>query len=64
MGALDQDLYARVDELIRSHKRQRLLSTTGSRLSIAELAGRCEGHEQALREIAQAVEKLAAAQKS
>lgn len=64
MGALDQDLYTRVDELIRSHKRQQLLSTTGAQLSIAELIARCEGHEKALREIAEAVEKLAAAQKS
>ncbi len=64
MEALDETLDARVDELIRSHKRQQLLSTTGSRVSIAELAARSEGHEKALREIALEVQRLAAWQKS
>jgi hypothetical protein len=64
MEALDETLYARDDELIRSHKRQQLLSTTGSRLSIEELAARSEGHEKALREIALEVQKLAASQQS
>jgi len=64
MEALDETLYARVDELIRSRKRQQLLSTTGSRVSIAELAARSEGHEKALREIALEVQRLAAWQKS
>lgn len=64
MEVLDETLYARVDELIRSHKRQQLLSTSGSRVSIAELAARSEGHEKALREIALEVQKLAAVQGS
>lgn len=64
MEVLDETLYARVDDLIRSHKRQQLLSTSGSRVSIAELAARSEGHEKALREIAFEVQKLAASQKS
>lgn len=61
---LDETLYARVDELIQSHKGQQLLSTTGNRVSIAELAARSEGHEKALREIALEVQKLAASQQS
>lgn len=64
MEVLDETLYARVDDLIRSHKRQQLLSTSGSRVSIAELAARSEGHEKALREIALEVQKLAALQGS
>ena len=35
--AFDEPLCARVDELIRSHKHEALLSTTGSRASIEEL---------------------------
>ncbi len=62
MEGLDETLYTRVDELIRSHTHQQLLSTSGSRHSIEELAARSEGHEQALREIALEVQKLAAAQ--
>lgn len=61
MEALEETLYARVDELIRSHRREELLSTTGSRLLIEELAARSEGHELALREIALEVQRLAAA---
>lgn len=61
MEGLDETLYTRVDELIQSHKRHQLLSTSGSRLSIAELAARSEGQEKAIREIALEVQKLAAA---
>jgi hypothetical protein len=57
---LEDTLSARVDELIRSHKGQRLLSTTGSRGSIEELAARIEGLEQAIREIARDVQKVTA----
>jgi hypothetical protein len=57
---LEATLYERVDELIRSHKGERLLSTTGSRGSIEELAARIEGLEKAIREIALDVQKLAA----
>jgi hypothetical protein len=60
---LEATLYARVDELIRSHKGQQLLSTTGSRGSIEELAARVEGLEQAIREIARDVQKVAPAQR-
>lgn len=62
--ALEATLYERVDELIRSHKGQQLLSTTGSRSSIEELAARTEGLENAIREIALDVQKIAAAQRS
>lgn len=64
MEVLDETLYARVDDLIRSHQRLQLLSTTGSRRSIAELVARSEGHDEALREIALEVQKLAASQES
>jgi hypothetical protein len=60
---LEATLYERVDEMIRSHKGQQLLSTTGSRGSIEELAARVEGLEQAIREIARDVQKVAAAQR-
>jgi len=60
---LEGTLYERVDELIRSHKGQQLLSTTGSRGSIEELAARVEGLEQAIREIARDVQNVAAAQR-
>ena len=56
-------LYERVDEMIRSHKGRQLLSTTGSRGSIEELAARVEGLEQAIREIARDVQNIAAAQR-
>ena len=55
---LETTLYERVDELIRSHKGRKLLSTTGSRDSIEEVAARVEGLEQAIREIARDVQKL------
>jgi hypothetical protein len=60
---LEDTLSARVDELIRSHKRQQLLSTTGSRGSIEELAARIEGLEQAIREIARDVQNVATDQR-
>jgi hypothetical protein len=60
---LEDTLSARVDELIRSHKGRRLLSTTGSRGSIEELAARIEGLEQAIREIARDVQEVAAVQR-
>ena len=60
---LDETLCERVDELIRSHKFKPLLSTTGSRAFIAELAARSEGLEEAIREIALEVQEVAASQK-
>ena len=53
----DEPLCVRVDELIRSHKREPLPSTTGSRAFIEELAARSEGLEEAIREIALEVQK-------
>ena len=60
---LDETLCERVDELIRSHKCEPLLSTTGSRALIAELAARSQGLEEAIREIALEVQDIAASQK-
>lgn len=60
---LDETLCARVDELIRSHKGVPLLSTTGSRALIEELAARSEGLEEAIRQIALEAQKVAASQK-
>jgi hypothetical protein len=47
--------------LIESHRTQALLSTTGAPAAIGELARRNEGLEEAVRALALAVEKLAAA---
>ena len=60
---LDETLCERVDELIRSHKCKPLLSTTGSRAYIEELAARSEGLEEAIREIAREVQDIAASPK-
>ena len=60
---LDETLCERVDELLRTHKREPLLSTTGSRAFIAELAARSDGLEEAIREIALEVQEVAASQK-
>jgi hypothetical protein len=54
-------LVAHVDRLIESHRTQALLSTTGAPAAIGELARRNEGLEEAVRALALAVEKLAAA---
>ena len=60
METLEGTLYQRVDELIRSHEGEKLLSVTASRVAIDELAARTAGLEKAVREIALEVEKLAA----
>lgn len=60
---LNETLCERVDELLRTHKREPLLSTTGSRAFIAELAARSDGLEEAIREIALEVQEVAASQK-
>jgi len=60
---LDKTLCERVDELLRSHKCEPLLSTTGSRALIEELAARSEGLEEAIREIALEVQEVVASQK-
>jgi hypothetical protein len=58
METLAETLSQRVDELIRTHKSEKLLSTTGSQAALAELAARTEGLEQAIREIALEIQKL------
>jgi hypothetical protein len=58
MKALDETLIQRVDELLHAGKSQELRSTTGSHGALIELAGRVEGLERAVREIAAAVENL------
>ena len=58
MEALEETLIQRVDELLHSGKSQALLSTTGSHGALIELAGRVEVLEQAIREVAVAVEGL------
>jgi predicted sugar kinase len=58
MKALDETLSDRVDDLIRAHRGQQLLSTTGSQTALAELAARMEGLEKAVREIAVEVQRL------
>ena len=62
METLEETLCGRVDEVIRSHK-SLLLSTTGPVAAIGELVTRSEGLEEALREIAREVQKLAASPK-
>jgi len=54
----DETLCERVDELLRSHRREQLHSTTGSRAFIEELAAETKGLEEALREIARQVQEL------
>ena len=57
--AVDETLSDRVAELIRSGKTEPLLSTIGEHGALVELAGRVEGLEEAIREIALADELLA-----
>jgi len=56
-----EGLVARVDALLELHRTQELFSTTGVVPAVGELAIRSEGLEQAVRELALAVEELAAA---
>jgi hypothetical protein len=57
---LTETLLQRVENLIEAHKSDEpLLSTTPVPVVLGELAARCQGFEQALREIAAEVEKLA-----
>ncbi len=50
----------RVDELIESHRSRQLLSSMGTLASVSELALRSEGLEQAVRDLAAAVDEIAA----
>lgn len=52
-------LCEQVDELIGPYEGRPLLSTAGTRATIAELAARTQGLEQAIREIALEVQNLA-----
>jgi hypothetical protein len=63
METLDETLCERVDEAIQSHKGL-LLSTSGPVSAIGELLTRSEGLEEAIREIAREVERLAASQEA
>jgi hypothetical protein len=64
METLDKALRERIDELTGSSTgRQRLLSTTGTQVAIAELIARSDRLERAIGELAREVETLAAAQK-
>ena len=60
METLEGTLYQRVDELIRSHTGEKILSVSGSSAAIDELDARTAGLERAIREIALEVEKLGA----
>lgn len=59
MNTPNDTLSDRVRELVRStEEHSPILSTTGTRAAIESLAGRVETLEQALRELAAAVEEL------
>jgi hypothetical protein len=58
---VNQTLTQRVDDLIDASRREKLLSTTGTRTAVEELIGRNEGLERIVRELALEVERLAAA---
>jgi hypothetical protein len=64
METLTGTLSQRVDEVIRAHQVQPLRSTLGKQASIDELTRRYVGLEEAVREIALEVQKLAAPQQS
>lgn len=55
----DATLCERVDVLIGPYEGRPLLTTAGTRATIAELAARTQGLEQAIREIAVEVQSLA-----
>jgi predicted sugar kinase len=57
MGTTAESLCERVDELIRAHKREPLLSTTGTRAAIGELMSRIVGLEEAMHEIALEIQR-------
>ena len=56
--APDVTLCERVDELIGPYEGRSLLTTIGTQSTIAQLAERTEGLEQAIREIAREVQSL------
>ncbi len=60
MESLSDALTQRVEDLIESHHHETLLTTTPVRVVIHELFERNEGLEQAVRELALEVQRLAA----
>jgi hypothetical protein len=58
MENLNDTLLGRVDDLIESEHRTRLLSTTGTRAALEELVERNDRLERAIRELASEVERL------
>lgn len=60
MEALTDPLTQRVEDLIEAHHHEKLLTTTPQRVVVHELAERTEGLEQAVRELALEVQRLAA----
>jgi hypothetical protein len=64
METLSTTLSDRVDEVIRAHQREPFLSTMGKTAAIEELERRYVGLEEAVRQIALEVEKLATTLKS
>lgn len=60
MESLSDTLAQRVEGLIQSHHRTKLLTTTGTRAALEELIERNDGLEQAVRELAAEVQRLAA----
>lgn len=60
MEAVSDALTQRVEDLIDSHHHEKLLTTTSVRVVMHELVERNEGLEQAVRELALEVQRLAA----
>jgi hypothetical protein len=59
-ATLSDTLTQRVEDLIESHHHEKLLTTTSARVVMHELVERNDGLEQAVRELAQEVQELAA----
>ena len=60
MRPLNETLTQHVDDVIGSHHHKTLLTTTGTRTAVYELLERNDGLEQAVRELAEEVQRLAA----
>jgi hypothetical protein len=58
MNTLDSSLLERVEHLIGEHTTRELLSTSGMQATLDELVLRNRGLEEAVRELAAAVERL------
>ena len=65
MDTLDEALRTRIDELAGTDDgRQPILSTTGTRVAIAELIARNDRLERAVGELSREIEALAASQRT